>query len=260
MDIKLKIEKLLRKAESANELGSLSEAEAFMAKANEMMAKHNIELAELKTEESGNTCIVEKVPVGDLHNWSKTQSTWIQKMYSVVAKFTFCDIVWHDGWDYRKYYTQDDPKRATAYVKPSVTLVGEPHNIEMVKYMCSFLIPVVKRLQSKRWKEVQHISREKKNAFMRGYYLGAVQGIASKLRFQQAENEKTYEGLPGLIKVNEVALQEKKVEAFPNLTKVRSSRLSGVNAAALGREDGKNININKGVSEGSSSISSRLLK
>lgn len=257
---KKKIENLFKKAESAQEIGSLEEAQLFINKANQLLVKYNLEQVDVMTKETGNTCIGEEVMTGEIHGWNKTDSLWVNKLYARVAKYNFCDAVFSmPYWIYD--YGEDGIRTPNKkkWVKPYVTIIGEPHNIEMVKYICSHIIPKLKKLQSKRWKELQGQISEKKNTFKRGYFSGAVMGIANKLYDQQKTNEKKYEGLPGLIKLNEVAVKEKTDEIFPELGRTRSRGLSGVTGAAVGRKDGRNMNINKGISNNSGLNTGHLL-
>jgi len=240
--VKDKIEKLFRKAESAGEMGSLDEAAAFTAKAQAILTKYNLDMADIKVEQDGNTCEGERNDLKEKHGWTKTDGDWLIKLYSTISRHNFCKIVVH------KMYKSTEPM---------ITIIGEPHNIEMVKYICSHLVPKIKQLRLQRWKEYN--GYEKTNAFKRGYYRGAVQGINAKLVEQRDNDKSKYTGLQGLIVLSDALVDEKMAELFSNLTNGgRSRSLSGASGAMAGYKDGKNMNINKGVGASDSS-SGRLL-
>lgn len=238
--VKDKIEKLFRKAESAGELGSLEEAAIFAAKANEILTKHNLEMADINLETDINSCEGDRVFVKDEHGWSKTDSDWLIKLYGTICRYNFCKIVIH-----------------TMIRGQDCTIIGEPHNIEMVKYVVSHLVPKIKQLRLRRWKEYH--GYEKTNAFKRSYFRGAVMGIELKLREQRLADEVKYDGLPGLVVLTNKLIDEKMAELFKNLKYGSRGRgLSGHDGGSLGVADGKRMSINRGIGAGNGS-SGRLL-
>lgn len=229
--IKDKIAKLWKKSESAEKMGSLHEAEAFMTKAQELIQQYNLELADLKLEDEKevNNCIVETIDTIEDHGWSKTDGPWLIDLYCRVARFYFCKGV---------IAGSNNNKRMRVH------LVGEAHNIDMVKYVVASVVPTVKRLRLQRWKEYQ--GYEKQNTFKRGYYSGAVSGFYQKLYDQQQASKEKYTGLTGLIVLSERLVDEKAAEEF-NLVYKKKRSLSGMGGTNAGFKDGKNLNVNKGV-------------
>lgn len=224
--IKEKIEKLFRKAESAEKIGSLEEAAIFSSKAQELLVQYNLEMSELDLGETKQEAIGFYVDLKARYGLNKTDGDWLIRLYSTISQFNFCKIVTKGNI--------------------GLTIVGEEHNIDMVDYICSNLIPTIKQLRLKAWKEYN--GTEKTNTFKRGYYRGAVSGIHAKLREQRDRDSIKYEGLPGLILVSEKLVDEKMRELFPNLGVRRSRNLQGASGLTRGYADGKNIQINKGVS------------
>jgi len=224
--IKSKIEKLFNKAESAKEMGSLQEAEIFMAKAQDILMRYNIDKSKLNLGfEQGNPCLVDRLNMTDLHGWSKTDGKWLIRLYNYVAINNFCKIVGHGNF--------------------TLSIIGEPANVDVVKYMVANIIPKIKQLRLKAWKEYN--GPDKTNSFKRGYYAGAASGIYTKLRDLREENKAEYNGLEGIIKMHDVVVDEKTAEEFGRLTNSKSRRLSSVNGFNRGHNDSKGISINKGV-------------
>jgi len=231
--IKSKIEKLFNKAESAKELGSLAEAEMFMAKAQDILMKYNIDKGDLNLGfEQGNPCIVDKyLNMKDLHGWSKTDGRWLLQLYSYVGRFNFCKVVSHGT--------------------NLITIIGEPVNVDTIKYMVANIVPKIKQLRGKAWREYH--GPEKTNSFKRGYYAGAASGIFAKLRDQQEANKVKFSGLEGIIKLHNVMVDEKTAETFNSLRSAKGRQLSSVSGFNRGHSDSKGISLNKGVSGSNSS-------
>lgn len=240
--IKSKIEKLFKKAESAKELGSLQEAETFMAKAQEILTKYNIEQSELNLgDEQENPVGYEVINMGEAHNWKKTDGRWLIQLYHVVGQHNFCKVVIN----------------RTPGTSQVITLIGEDHNRDVVKFMCSNIIPKIRNLEKDRWKEYH--GSEKRNAFRRAYLSGAAAGIGAKLSEQRKQDKAKYEGLTGIIVLKDQLVDEKTAEIFGKLKQSRSRRLSANDAGARGYSDGKKVKVDPGVKGGKSSNGPNLL-
>ena len=224
--IKSKIEKLFNKAESAKEMGSLQEAEIFMAKAQDILMKYNVDKSQLNLGfEQGNPCLVDRLNMPDLHGWSKSDGKWLIRLYNYVAVNNFCKVVAHGNF--------------------TLSIIGEPANVDVVKYMVANIVPKIKQLRLKAWKEYN--GPEKTNSFKRGYYAGAATGIYTKLRDLMEANKAKYDGLEGIIKMHNVVVDEKTADEFGRLRSSKSRKLSSVSGFNQGHSDSKGISINKGV-------------
>lgn len=237
--IKSKIEKLYAKAESATDIGSIEEAQAFMAKVQEMLTEYNLELSDLnKGKPEVNGCIRELIDLAELHGWSKTDGDWLIYLYNTLARFNFCKII---------IYGVNGPKIHKIY------MIGEPHNIEMIKYIASNVVPKIKKLRLQRYKE--YSGPDKPNAFKRSYYRGVAHGIKAKLQEQRDLDKQKHAGYQGLMVLSEKLVDEKIAEEFSRLKSKKASTLSASSAQARGLVDGKNININQGLNNGGNQIS-----
>ena len=220
--IKSRIEKMLRKAESAKEIGSLHEAEVFAKTANKLLMEYNLSMSDINLGEN-------KQNINDFGlelKYNKTDGDWMVRLYHTIAKFNLCKVI-----------------RIGKTTK--IVIIGEKYNVDLVMFISSQLVHVIKSLCSQRWKEYNGF--EKKNTFKRGYYSGAVVGLYSKLREQQEELNREVVGVTALIKTNEVAIQEKVSQMFNNIKQGKSKKLSGNDGQTMGRIDGRNLQINKGI-------------
>lgn len=229
-----KLQGLNAKAVSAKEIGNIEEAAAFAAKFQELLTKHNLEKTDLNLNGNDPKAEGEWIDLNKEHGLAKTDGKWLQRLYGVVARANFGNIVVHGN---------------------CITLIAEKHNVEAIQYMVTSLATTIKHLRLQRWKEYH--GPDKMNAFKRGYYMGAVQGINTKLSEQREKDMVKYDGLPGLVVTQNKLVEDKMFEMFGKLGTSRSSRLSGSGGLAAGRKDGRTMSVNKGVS-GRSSNTLRL--
>lgn len=92
------IRKLLLKADSARALGSIEEAAAFAAKANELLLRHKLEMSDVEVAEE-----IAADPVGDeyvnlaalghLKNVYGNRRPWLEQLATDVARAHFCRIL-----------------------------------------------------------------------------------------------------------------------------------------------------------------------
>lgn len=225
--VKTKVEKLFKKAESAKELGSLQEAEAFMAKAQEILLKHNIEKSQLNlSDEEESPVEYLRFSLDEHFNFIKTEGQWLISLLNVVARNNFCKVV----------------KNGNTHA----TIIGEQDNMDVVLYMVANIVPKIRGLEKQRWKEYNGF--DKRGAFRRGYLAGAVHGIHLKLQEQRKKDTDKYEGLTGIVVLKDQLVDEKMAEIFGKLRTSRTRRLSSSSGAAQGQADGKNLKLNKGLS------------
>lgn len=240
--IKNKIEKLLKLEKGAKEIGSLEEAANAAAKAQTLMVKYNIEASQIDIDKKENTMNHEIIVLSDEHKWTKIDGFWMFKMYKSLSQYNFCEIILSD----RDTYYRNKNDILTKKKLHRLYLLGEPINIEMVKFMAGQLIERLKMMQKVSY--ALYGGPEKRNAFKRGYFIGAVEGINMKLAEMQEANQIQYTGLTGLIKMTGLAIQDKKKELFGNnLTQVRRKQVSSQHGRAKGQHDGSNMSIRKGI-------------
>lgn len=234
-NIKEKIAKLLRQSESNEKNGSeaaLNEAMVAMAKVQEMLAKYNLDIEAVRShdEKSKQTLIKDQEDL----TLVKTEGKWVKLLYQVISTHNLCQIIYSDRGKLR--YT--------------VWILGEPHNIELVKFLCEILQPKLRKMARTSWAEYSRgYGESKKNAYIRAYLQGAVLGIDYKLR---DEKKNVYQSQPqyqALVRVKGVELENFVNQSFPNLKIGRgTSQLSSSDGTQHGIRDGRNINLQKPIS------------
>ncbi|WP_298981498.1 DUF2786 domain-containing protein [uncultured Roseibium sp.] len=117
-EITKRIRALLAKAAGTS---NVHEAEAFAAKAHELLAKHNLALADLAEEDAPDREVWE-TPQG-------VPDAWARNIWVAVATTYFCK-----------------PLEAEAGSKRFIQLIGAPHNVAVTVEMSKYLIHTVRRL------------------------------------------------------------------------------------------------------------------
>ena len=241
--IKVKIKNLLALADSASKIGNLAEAETALAKAQELLLKYNLEKAEIfdHGDETEQTLISDRdIELCDL-GWKKNEAQFTVSLINVIARYNLCKIV--------------HIKTASPW-GGRVAIFGEQDNIDMVIYIHIQLQERIRHLGKKEFTKYEWMG-EKKNTFMRGFLMGAVNGISLKLRTQYENFQNNEAKGNQLIRATDQLIKEAIEDRFAGgLTSGKSKALKGVNAAALGFAAGKNMEIHKGV--GSSQITKQL--
>jgi len=106
-----KIKKLLALSTSSNP----NEAASAAAKAQALLAQYNLELSQVEAHGGEASDYGQQdVAVGGVSRWRKT-------LMLVLARPNFCAVVSYKGTE-------------------RVSIVGEPHNLEAVKYLYKYLV------------------------------------------------------------------------------------------------------------------------
>ena len=225
-----KLQKLLRKADSAKEVGNLAEAEAFANKATEILMEYNLSREQIDLEDKPKV-VREHITNQDKNFLPKNEGRWLVLLYRIIANHNLCRVVTHEDGRF------------------GLSIMGEKINIEIVRYICDQLEAKIRILVKEAYRNYNGL--EKKNAFIRGFYLGAVQGIDDKLRDNKEEMVKANPNITALVIVKDRAVVDFMKQEFPRLSKGRSASYSAQDGKGLGYQAGKNVAINKGVGNGS---------
>jgi len=178
-----KIKKLIVKQESAAELGSIHEAEAFAAKVQTLLAKYNISLSEISFEELKEN-IITFYASSKISSVSDTLGYYI---YRAIAKYNWC----------------------RAYMGGHrVTLVGSKENIEVVTMIYNIVLPVFVAEGKRIYKRDQAGFGKGLDSFQREFIMGCLMGLGRKLEEEREKFERENATCTGLIIRNDKAVEE----------------------------------------------------
>lgn len=238
-----KIQKLENLREGAEAIGSMAEAENAAMRIQELLFKHNLTMDQVSA-----TKIREKVTMMqdkfdlDPHQ-AKTEADWLAKLIFAISPLFMCQAV-------------KTTTRRHRYDQGIMTILGEKNNVAVVIYTVEQLINKIDVAEKMEWK--RYAGHEKRNTFRRGFLVGAVAGITSKLRAQQEELKRENNSLALMVINKQKEVEKFTQEVFPRLKTARAASLMSRDGRSSGYEAGRNMNINRGVGGGNSGSTRKL--
>lgn len=221
-----KIAALLAKAE--DERGaSEAERDAAMAKATELMSKHNIDYAQLNAGKQSAPGDV----ADDTIDINGAMNQWQRYLYNSIAKPSFVKVI------YQK----------TGKNSMKIWLFGRPDNIAFVRTLANFLIPWLEGECKHESKRLQLEAQEtgeffNPRAFKRSFMEAASSRIYTRLVTLRKDT-----GTPHALVTNEEAANQKAVErTFGRVRHTRSRGSGQADGHAAGRRAGDRADLSPG--------------
>ena len=217
-----RIQKLLALSQSSNE----NEAASALAKAQAMLAEHNLSMAEVQVRTG-----VKSAYVREIYNLN-SHDNWRRFLLGEIAHNNFCHVVTHGG-------------------TLSVSLVGERDNIQVVQVMYASIASQLERLAVAWYRVYQHnggyvAARTWKNNF----FIGAVMTIRQRLENEKRAFEASSNVCRSLVVVKDRDLREAVQRIFPQARPGRSLRYTPApDGYARGREAGQQVRFRDEVHE-----------
>ena len=221
-----RVKKLLALSSSQNP----HEAALAAAKAQELLFKHNLSLAMVEAELPGDRHARYISDRFDSGGWMD----WRRRLLAAVARNNFCRGVSYEG-------TRD------------VGIVGEPHNVLVVKHLYAFLVRELIRLAEAAAAGEPGLDAEGARAWKRSFFLGAVRTIAQRLATQRAHDAAANPQSTALVLRKDQELDEAYQQHFPNLRREdeesprrreRTARPRSTDGYRAGVRAGKTIPLN----------------
>jgi len=243
-----KVRKLLAKAESTT---NQNEAEAFMAKANTLLIQHNLTMSEVQTEEESSMIEDEGLEFGT----NSEEGKWEGTLMATICNFNLCQSLLHT-----KMYSKGG----------TMSIIGSPVNVESVLHMYTIARDTIRRLARKSYSDLRAEAKRinvgysdlelskmgvlpYRAVYIRSFLKGANQGLWSKMqaeaanRFEDDQDTKDKYGL--MVVNNKEQLKQFMHDKYSNLKTSRQTGKASCGAALrAGRNAGKNVSFNKGVS------------
>ena len=226
-DIKSKLQKLISKRDSAEQIGNLAEAQAFAAKVSELLLKHNLQEFQLQPDKHADQTRIK------IDAFVKTEAGFGGDLLAIIAQHNMCICVTH--------------RTATT---PYYSIIGDELSAQVIEFTWEYLYSNAKQLAKAAYKESG--STQNRNTFLRSYYKGFLAAIYQRLKELRKQETITYEGtnLPMFIGNKLSLAQEYAREILPNLRDVKAKvnqLKKESNGAYYGKRDGSNISLNKQI-------------
>lgn len=230
--VKEKIRRLLALAEHPN--SNIHEASQAAAKASELMFKYNISEAAIPSEQKGKEQYIrQKYDLG-----RGKDIAWKRDLWMSLCRWNFC----------KGYYMHTRDSRGHLHRTPDMDIIGEPHNIEFVKYLMEYLSTEIKRLSEVLWiSDGYGSSRTWKTQFC----YGAVAGVDGVLREKYYSQLQAAVQTQALVVIKDKELLEAQGRIIGKLGRPVNMSGAKVNQFSWhqGLEEGSKIQINRPLSE-----------
>jgi len=227
------VKKLIAKAQSAKECGNLEEADAFAAKANALLLKHNLDRAKLMAEMSAEDdkfagwVWSEKIYYPE----NLAGDRWRKDLIKVLCRFNLCGHLLSGKHEKDKY----------------LQVYGLMENVETVVFLYNFLqglfLDMAKDDRARLTKE----EREEvcRHTYLKDWLMGANEGLYRKLKDGQEKSEYS-QAIGQLIIYNDKALDKFLHQEKPGFTlnKPRHIQIAKPDAFERGFETGRNTELN----------------
>jgi hypothetical protein len=211
-----KIRRLLALGESPNR----HEAEAALAKANELLLKYNIELAATEAERQYCHRVV-GVPTG-------RRSRYVMILAGLLAEHFFVETIWVDSFDAR-----------IGKAGHVLELCGTPENVDLAEYAYHELLRGAHEL----WEQHKRTSGILSDRERRPYVEGVLTGFGAKLREQRETHERRHE----LVWLGDPGLDAFFRTRHPRLRSERFSTSSGSDAFGAGVSAGAALRLTRAL-------------
>lgn len=231
-----KLRKLLLHKESAEQIGSTSEAEAFALKIQDMLNQYNLSLSDINLEDRKSNMVREKGLDAKSQGF-KGRSSYI--VMNVIAQNNWC-----------KAYASHSSSVGT------MSVIGSKENVEVCKYLHSILFPLAVKLGKAEYLKFKKTDMSvqlglittSRGKYMRAYIDGFAKGLSVKFHREKEKFEVENPGVASLIVCNDQALKEFQ-EKVIGKTRTLKTKVSNVgDANSKGFSAGLNANIAKGIS------------
>lgn len=245
-----KLRKLMNLKESALALGNEGEACAAAAGISRLLIAYNLSESDIPEQEKiDNPVIAEEIPFKPELGSGK----WYELLVTVVCEYNMC-----------RPLVISTRKGNDRMSKDKFQIVGRKKNVEVVLYLVSFLSNKFYQIGKKFYPEYKHncmfklgIAPKGIGMYLRSYLYGCVIGLNEKFESEKAELNKECD-------ITSLVLSTKsEIDEFLKDEKILNARSSKVDidkfCASQGYEEGRNVEINKGIYAETISEEKRLI-
>lgn len=253
-DINSILSKLQRLYEGAKAINSEAEAQNAAAKIQNLLTQYNLSMVDLEAavDDEPKTNVTEE-KLDD--SWQrKCGGFWDQLLLYGICKYNFCYTIVSGQYTHRI----NRNGKMIFEKRHKYIVIGEPQNIEVVKWLFNVLAGQLYRLALKRYEEYREDDRqavmrlfvgEKKmhrGTFLRSYLAGAAKGVQDKLREERERELQAQVQVNALVLRHDQQLNDYVAENYKDLRASKPGHIGSYQAMQQGREDGRKVNITRG--------------
>lgn len=249
-----KLKKLQRLYEGVKAINSEAEAQNAAAKIQNLLTQYNLSMVDLEAavDDEPKTNVTEE-KLDD--SWQrKCGGFWDQLLLYGICKYNFCYAIVSGPHTLRI----NRNGKMVFEKRHKYIVIGEPQNIEVVKWLFNVLAGQLYRLALKRYEEYREDDRqavmrlfmgEKKmhrGTFLRSYLAGAAKGVQDKLREERERELQAQVQVNALVLRHDQQLNDYVAENYKDLRASKPGHIGSYQAMQQGREDGRKVNITRG--------------
>jgi hypothetical protein len=224
----VRVQKLLAKAESAKEIGSLEEANAFVAKANQIMLEHNLSMVEVHMKDDDTQLSSSSVSFLD----NMAGNLWRVRLMTVLCSYNFCvcTVRRHDK---------------------TLIIYGDKDNVDVVMFLYSNVAARIYNLGVSTYLGIPKAERpHKRYDFLKNFVLGAVNGLRLKLAEVRAEQAAANNQVTSLVVNSEARIMQKLLDTKQIKNKEYKAKATANPdsvAYRIGKATGYNMDLQEGL-------------
>ena len=222
-----RLKKLLSLSSSPNE----HEAEVAMQKARHLLMKYNIDLIQADQERR-----FERRTLGSVKGRHTSAEIWLA---AILNEFFFVEVLWAHSYE-----------AVRNRVGTILEVYGTPQNLEMAEYVYGYLTNLVPML----WNTYRNENGLESNRERQRYFAGVLEGFYRKLK----EQSKTLVESQALVWKGDNQLRSFYRHINPRVTTRYGGGVTQTRAYQDGLADGRQVTINKPVSESTSGVRRQL--
>ena len=170
VDIAADLVQRLQKVRALTESSVPGEAAAAAAKLQEILLKYNLEMEDIEEDSPAPDDRYVKEEL-ELSATSGNMINWRRMLLSGIARSLMCAAFGYKG-------------------TPRMAIVGQAHNIVMVRHFYDYLSSEISRLADATWEKARSRTRERARGWKSSFYNGAVDVVVQRLeeKYRQVSN------------------------------------------------------------------------
>lgn len=236
------LRKLIEHSRSAHSIGNVAEAEAFAAKAAELLLRHklnmtDVEFAQAEQDEPPIKEVLKHADLGTTH--ADGDATWTGVLLRAVAEANFCRSIRMPGYRALGLHAYD-------------VLVGRKSDCESAKalfgYLCESCVDAARNAAThQRWRATVDVTEHfgTRRTFISGFKVGFAQAIYRRLERKRAEL-KAGASEQALVRIDQMErrVEEKVRELYPEAREGPRRLTADQDGYLAGERYGSTVGIN----------------
>lgn len=221
-----RVRKMWAHAESAKDIGSLAEAEAFAEAVQKTLAAYKLDMSVLSVQQKDANDPLGSNNVSPVEGWKQKRVWWIEELAGVVARAHYCQILIYRG-------------------SATVCVVGRQSDREVASYMIVVLTRLAQELCQQGYWKARYVAFKETGTYDTGdfkesFFRGFVEGIRNRYYELKEAQRKSSNGMALVL----VRSQEEVQKFLTEEMGVKTGKASGLRRGSASNALGYNADRN----------------